>query len=55
MLPHDVVTSYVGKWRHGKPSGPGVMTFSEVSYYDGDFLDGLQHGRGYLHLDNGLR
>ncbi|CAD8155152.1 unnamed protein product [Paramecium octaurelia] len=38
--------SYNGEWLNSLPDGKGRYSFSDSSYYQGDFMRGLFHGKG---------
>jgi hypothetical protein len=45
---------YEGSWQEGKPSGFGVMIFSDSSIYEGAFKEGKPHGKGKKTDSNGV-
>jgi hypothetical protein len=56
ILTYDDETTYEGQIKKGKYNGKGKRIYPSkegddfVSYYDGDWIDGVQHGQGtYLH------
>jgi len=38
--------TYSGMYVNGKPNGHGLYTWANRSYYDGEFKNGLKHGKG---------
>jgi hypothetical protein len=36
----------MGEYKDGKPNGHGTYTWHTGSQYEGEFLDGLKHGKG---------
>lgn len=42
----SIVWKYVGYFKNGKQEGKGKLTFVSGNVYEGDFKDGLKHGKG---------
>ena len=38
--------TYAGGWKAGARHGAGIMRYSQASFYDGTFKDGLENGYG---------
>ena len=41
-------TLYVGAWSEDLKWGKGKETWVDGAFYEGDFLRGLKHGRGFF-------
>ena len=37
---------YKGNWKDDMQNGPGTLTYSDGSRFEGSFLDGQKHGKG---------
>ena len=51
--PKPPVAEYEGKWKGGKKSGVGVLTFTSGAKYHGSFKEGKYHGAGTMFYPNG--
>ena len=37
---------YLGEWVRGEKSGPGMMQFADGAFYNGEWKNDMQHGKG---------